>query len=124
VRGFVELLRTTSALFTFEAQQTARIAGARLVVVLIAAALLLTGVALVVGSAALLVGSLMGETWMGFAVVGGSTVAIGAGTLAWAAHSLATRPDLRFPETRDQIRRDMTWLDQQLGSGSEKSSPD
>ena len=118
------MFRTTSALLAFEAEQTAQVAGMRLVTMILAMTLLISGVGLVVGALAFFVGTLLGETWMGFAVVGGATVAIGAGTMAWAAHSLATRRDLRFPETRDQIRRDMQWLDRQLGSDGSNDSSD
>jgi len=123
-RGVVALVRTTGALFAFEARQTAQLAGVRLVTIALSLTFLVSGVMLTIVALALWVGAAMGETWMGFAIVGGSTIACGGGVMAWAVHSLSTRDDLRFPETRGQLGRDLKWLDQQLGSSDKQSSGD
>ena len=120
----LDLGRATADLFSFEAQRVAQVAGMRVATMVIAMTLLVSGVILVIASVAYFVGTLMGETWMGFAVVGGFAMMAGAGVMTWAVHSLATREDLRFPETRTQIRKDIQWLDRQLGNDEKQSSRD
>ena len=96
----------------------------RFVAMILAMTILLSGVLLLVTALAFMVGSLMGETWMGFSIVGGLAMACGGGVMTWAVHSLSTRSDLRFPATRDQIRRDREWLDRQLGDPEKQNSSD
>ena len=95
-----------------------------MIVLLVSTTVLVSGVMLVVTSMAFWLGALMGETWMGFAIVGGCALAIGAGVSALMLHNLVTRRDVRFPETREQIRRDVNWLDEHLGKDASQNSPD
>jgi len=94
------------------------------VTIAIALTLLVSGVVLIVFALAFWLGTILDATWMGFAVVGGATMAIGGGVTTWAVRSLSTRNDLRFPETRGQLGRDIEWLDRQLGNDKQPNSSD
>ena len=96
----------------------------RLVVLVVALALVVTGVALGVAALAIWLGSVTGATWIGFAIVGGAAVIVGGAVTLWTAGSLASRDGLGFKATREQIGRDMEWLDQQLGGDAKQSSSD
>jgi uncharacterized membrane protein YqjE len=122
VRGVIGIVRTTGALFGFELRQAARLVGARLIVLSVALTLVVSGVAISVAALALWLGSVMGATWMGFAVVGGAAVLVGAAVMTWAARNLRSHRDLRFPATREQIGRDVEWLDKQVKGDEQPSS--
>ena len=111
--GLMDLLQSSGRLLAAEARQTARRIGKRAVLLVPALALCGAGVVLLVVSAALYLGDLLGEPFLGFLLAGGGALIVGALVAWWAIRSLAS-VDLTLPVTMAEIQKDLQWLKSRL----------
>ena len=107
--GLMDLLQSSGRLLAAEARQTARRIGKRAVLLVPALALCGAGVVLLVVSAALYLGDLLGEPSLGFLLAGGGALIVGALVAWWAIRSLAS-VDITLPVTMAEIQKDIQWL--------------